>query len=518
MATVFAFGAFEFDPVSGELSRGEVTTSLRPRTAAVLACLAGRARQLVTKDELLKEVWADVVVTENSLSQCIREIRKELGDEQESLLRNVPKRGYLLDADVVRREPRPKEQGDVGSGHSGARRLSVVVLPLVNLDGDPEHDYFAEALTEDLTTDLGRIPNAFVISRGTAQAYADRKLDVREIGRQLDVRYALEGSVRRTSGDVVVNLGLCDARSNTQLWAERFEGSRSGLASLQSSMAGRVAQALHIALLDAESERIARESNPDAQDLAMRAWSLWYRIEREANAKAHLLARQAQALDPGCTLAWVVEGNCHIADIALRWTPDMDASIDMAEKAARQALALEPLHPTAHVTLGSVLIYRRQFESALGAFATQMSLNPNFSIAHQWNGLVHVFMGNPKLAIPCFEMAVRLSPRDPRLSTYLSNRAVAHLHLGDDANALLYGERSIHLPNPWPRSYERLAAAYGAAGMVEDARAMVAVLLERWPGYSIAKHRAEMVSDRARFLAQHERYIDGLRAGGLPEN
>ena len=516
MPTVLAFGEFEFDPASGEISRGTECANLRPRTAAVLAHLAAHPRQLVTKDELLKQVWMDLVVTENSLAQCIGEIRKALGDAQESVLKTVPKRGYVLDADVALREPRPKGHVDAEQDRPAARRLTVVVLPLANLAGDTVHDYFAEALTEDLTTDIGRIPNTFVISRGTAQAYGDRKLDVREIGRQLDVRYAVEGSVRRTSGEVVVNLSLCDTRSNTQVWAERFEGSRAGLAALQVSMAGRVAQAMHIALLDAESERIARDSNPDAQDLAMRAWSHWYRIVREANAKAHELAAQAQALDPGCTLAWVVEANCHLADIALRWTPSMADSVDRAERAVRRAMALEPLHPTANATLGSVLVYRGQFESALGAFETQMSLNPNFSIAHMWQGLTHVFMGDPKLAIPCFERAIRLSPRDPRLSTYLSNLAVAHLHLGDDANALLYGERSIYLPNPWPRSYERLAAAYGAAGMVEDARAAIAVLLQRWPGYSIARHRAEMVSDRPRFLAQHERYIGGLRAGDLP--
>ena len=517
MATLYAFGEVEFDPARGELTVGTRTASLRPRTAAVLAHLAEHARQLVTKDELLRQVWADLVVTDNSLSQCVREIRKELGDVQESLLRTVPKRGYVLDIDVARRDPRPEPPSDPGDEPRGARRLTVVVLPLANLDGDPDQDYFAEGLTEDLTTDIGRMPNAFVISRGSAQAYRDRKLDIREIGRQLDVRYAVEGSVRRGSGSIVVNLGLCDTRSGTQIWTERFEGKRTHLASLQISMAGRVAQVMHIALLNAEAERISKVTNPDAHDLAMRAWAHWYTIKQEANAKAKELSAQALALDPDCTLAWVVQANCHIADIALRWTPNMAESIDGAEIAIRKALAIEPLHPTANTTLGAVLVYRKQLESALGAFETQMSLNPNFSIAHQWNGLAHVFMGNPRLAIPCFEMAIRLSPRDERLSTFLSNLAVAHLHAGDDNKALLFGERSVHLPNPWPRSYERLAAIYGVTGMVEDARAAVRLLLERWPGYSIAQHRAEMVSDRPRFLAQHERYIDGLRVGGLPE-
>lgn len=517
MATLYAFGDVEFDPARGELNLGTRTASLRPRTAAVLAQLADRPRQLVTKDELLKLVWADLVVTDNSLSQCIREIRRELGDAQESLLRTVPKRGYVLDVDVARRAPEPEPPRHEAEDRSGPRRLTVVVLPLANLDGDPDQDYFAEGLTEDLTTDLGRMPNTFVISRGTAQAYGHQQLDVREVGRQLGVRYAVEGSVRRTPASIVVNLALCDTQNGAQIWTERFEDKRAHLASLQRSMAGRVAQVMHIALLEAEAARISGTVDPDAQDLAMRAWARWYTNRHEANEDAKVLAARALALDPECTLAWVVRAHCNIADIALRWTADMAASVDAAEAAIRKALAIEPLHPTANTVLGTVLVYRREFEAALGVFELQKSLNPNFSLAYQWNGLAHIFMGNPRLAIPCFEMAIRLSPRDGRLSTYLSSLAVAYLHAGDDRNAVLYGERSVHLPNPWPRSYERLAAAYGAAGMVEDARAAVRVLLQRWPGYSIARHRAEMVSDRPRFLAQHERYIEGLRAGGLPE-
>ncbi len=516
MATIYGFGEFEFDPARGELVAGERKTSLRPRTAAVLAHLAENARQLVTKDQLLQRVWTDLVVTDNSLSQCVREIRKELGDQQELLLRTVPRRGYMLDVDVIRRDAAPAPAGGEPP-RADRHRLSVIVLPLANLGGDPGQDYFAEGLTEDLTTDIGRLPGTFVLSRGTAQAYGELKMDVREVGRQLDVRYVVEGSVRRGDATVVVNLALCDATSGGQVWTERFEGSRAELPVLQRSMAGRVAQAMHIALLDAEAQRIARTSNPDAQDLAMRAWSQWYSNRREANENAKRLSAQATALDPSCTLAWIVAANAHIADIALRWTPNVAESVDQAEAAIDKAMRIEPHHATANTTLGIVRIYRGQFEAALGAFDTQLSLNPNFSLCHHWRGLAYTFIGEPRQAIPCFEAAMRLSPRDGRMSTYLSAMSVACLHAGDDANALLNGERSIHLPNPWPRSYERLAAAYGAAGLVEDARAAIRVLLEHWPGYSIAQHKREMVSDRPRFLAQHERYIDGVRAGGLPE-
>ena len=517
MATIYSFGGFEFDPQRGELVSGARSTSLRPRTAAVLTHLADNARRLATKEDLLKQVWADLVVTDNSLSQCVREIRRELGDEQETIVRTVPKRGYVLELDVTRRESVTDSRPLAGAPRADGRRLSVIVLPLANVGGDPDQDYFAEGLTEDLTTDIGRMPNTFVLSRSTAQAYADRKSDAREIGRQLDVRYAVEGSVRRGPDDVVVNLALVDTSSGAQIWTERFDSRRAELAVLQRSMAGRVAQAMHDALSDAEADRVAKSANPDAHDLAMRAWSQWNRSSREGNRKAKELCAQSLSLDPRCTLAWVVLAQSNLQDIALRWTASMARSTDAADEAIRKAIEIEPLHPTANMTLGIVRLYRRQFESALGAFETQMSLNPSYALAHQWRGLAHIFIGEPLLAIPSFEMAITLSPRDTRVSTYLGGLSYAYLQAGDDRNALLFAERSVYVSNPWPRSYERLAAAYGSAGMIEDARAAVRALLEHWPGYSIATHRAEMVSDRPRFLAQHERYIEGLRAGGLPE-
>ena len=520
MEAIYTFVDVVFDSEKGELSVGGRSSHLRPQTGAVLTCLLNRARKVVTKDELLREVWTGIVVTENSLSQCIREIRRELGDAKETLVRTVPRRGYLLEADVVRREAVPD-----AAGHSAAKtgmddgRLTIIVLPLVNVDGDRDQDYFADGLTEDLTTDIGRLPSAFVISRGTAYTYRDRVVDVREIGRQLGVRYAVEGSVRRHGDEVVVNLSLSDTTSSAQLWAERFEGSRADLPELQRSMTSRIAQGLHLKLFDAEAGRLERAGalNPASHDLALRAWSLWYRSTATANAEAKLLLQKAIELDSNCALAWMVLSNSHIMDIALRWTSDPAKSLASAEVAACKALSIAPDHPTANTPFGVVLVYRKRFEEALGVFATQMSLNANFSIAHQWIGITHVLMGNPQLAIGPIEFAIHLSPRDPRLSTYYRNVAVAHLHAGDDAKALIFAERSVRLPNPWARSYETLAAVYGATGLVEDSQAAVVELLRLWPGYTIAQHRAEMISDRPAFLAQHARYIDGLKIAGLTD-
>lgn len=509
----FHFAGATFDPDRGELAAGGTVVSLRPRTGEVLRCLLEQPRAVLAKDALISRVWADLVVTENSLAQCIREIRRALGDADESLVRTVPRRGYLLDADVSRAA---SEADRAGPSPTDDRRLSIVVLPFADLGGDPDQEYFAAGLAEDLTTDLGRIPSAFVISRETANAYRGTPIDLRAIGRELGVRYAVEGSVRRMGDEVVVNLALCDARSASRLWAERFEGSRAQLQALQRSMLGRVAQDLYAELYHAEARRIEQLADPDAQDLAMRAHHLHYRLTRESNSLAHELALRAVKRDPRCWLGWRTLASCHIGDIAMRWTGSPAESLDAAEEGASRARAIDP--EAVGASWGIVLVYRERFEEAIEELDRQIAINPNIPPFHQWKGIAHILAGRPELALSPLHEAVRIGSRDPRLSTYLRNIAVAHLHLHGDERALVFAERSVRVPGVFSRSYETLAAAYGCCGMLDEGRAAVAELLERWPRYTISAHRAEQISHRPAFVAQRERYLEGLRRTGLPES
>jgi adenylate cyclase len=203
--------------------------------------------------------------------------------------------------------------------------------------------------------------------------------------------------------------------------------------------------------------------------------------------------------------------------LASRTFGDWSRTLEEGEHAARTALSIEPDHPTAHTALAALLTFQGRLEEAFGHFERQLALNPNLALTHSWLGIAHVLMGNAKLAIRPHETAIELSPRDTRLSTYIRNLALAHLHLERDAEALIIAERSVHVPRPWPRSYETLAMAYAVNGLHEEARAAVDVLLRHWPGYSIAAHKAEIMSSRPAFLAQRERLLEGLRRAGLPE-
>jgi len=513
MDAAYAFSDVLYDPQRGELSRAGKVSRLRPQTGAVLAYLLDRPRAVVTKEELLREVWPNLVVTENSLVQCVREIRRELGDDDGSILRTAQRRGYVLESDVQRAASKAE-------GKRTDKRLTIVVMPLANVGDDPGQAWFAEALADDLTTDLGRIPEALVISRNTAHTYRDRAIDIRAVGREIGVRYVVEGSVRRRLDDVVVSLSLSETDGGTQVWAERFEAERANLDALQRSMAAHVANAIGGQLFRAESARIERKapSSLDAQDLAMRAWATWFRTDPEANAEAQRLAREALQLDPDCVRALVTLAHTLITDIVFRKVTDIEQTAAEVEAAARRAAALDPHNNMVYAPLGTAVTYQGRFEEALGIFDMQLSVNANFPFTHIWIGITNLFMGRPTAAIPCFQRAIELNPRAPALSTLYRNIAVAHVHAGNDSDALAFAERSVRLPNPWARSYETLAAVYGIHGLLDDGRAAVNVLLQRWPGYSIAQHRAEMVSRRPAFLAQRERYLDGLRRAGLPED
>jgi TolB-like protein/tetratricopeptide (TPR) repeat protein len=505
MDGAYAFADASFDPASGALSIGGRRASLRPRTAAVLRCLLEHAGQLVSKDHLLKEVWTDLVVTENSLAQCVTEIRRALG-EREAVLKTIPRRGYLLEARV----------GRTGKPAELPRRpRSIIVMPLANLDGDPDQDYFAEALSEDLTNDVGRLPTFTVIARGTAQAYAQRASDVREVGRDLGVAYAIEGSVRRAEGRVVVSLSISDTRDARQLWRERFEAKTTELPVLQRLMGACITRTLCTELPTGDNSTSL--ANADAHDLAMRAWSLQYGAAPGVSREAHRLLLRALELDPKSAFAWSGLAHIHISDLFTRHTENWDDSIARADEAATRAVELDPQMTRALLSLGQVRSYQGRFEESLDVLDRTLALNANMAFVYQWQGIDHILMGNARLAIRPLETCIELSPRDRHLSTLTRNLALAHLHLGEDDKALHLGERSVHQHPVWPRSYETLAAAYAVNGLMDDARATVDVLLRHWPGYSITQHRAEMTSNRPAFLVQRERLLDGLRSAGLPE-
>ena len=555
---VFWFEGFRLDATRRTLHRGGAAVDLRAKCFDLLTCLARHAGRVVTKNELIETVWPGVVVTDESLTRCVSDIRQALGDTAQHIVKTVPRQGYMLASPVSFGEaaalspagatiPAPRPQVDrrrasLAAGAlvvaaalalvawrpwapsaGSAPPLSIIVLPLANLSDDPGQQYFAEGLTEDLTTDLSRIPDSFVIARGTADTYRGRPVDVRQIGREVGVRYVLEGSAQRLDDVVRLNLRLVDAENGRELWAERMDGSRRDLVELQSAVTGTVARTLQIQMVEAESQRSRRlrPNNPDAQDLAWQARAAAERRTPESVATARELLLRAVKMDPTSAASWSALSYTYTTDLMSRWMnlrgAPQEEWLRRAGEAAEKAYALDPNHADALGAMGRVLQARGQPAQALAMFLRQVEVNPNDAPGWLGAGYAYATLGKPDESIAANERALRLSPRDARLFSFMVVIAAAHLLAGRDQEAVAWARRSIAARPYYSIPYAWLAAAAANTGDMATAREAIAEFKRLQPDYSLAKFRAEKHGDNPQFLAQRERFYQGLQLAGLAE-
>jgi TolB-like protein/Tfp pilus assembly protein PilF len=401
-------------------------------------------------------------------------------------------------------------------------RLSIAVLPFSNLSGDPGQDYFSDGLTEDLTTDLSRIEGAFVIARNTMQSYQGRTVDVRQLGRELGVRYVLEGSVRRAERQVRVNAQLIDAETGAHIWAERFDRSAEDLFSFQTEVTGQIARTLHLQLKEAESQRTmrGRPENLEAIDYARKAWAeLWNKPPaQETNDRAFAYLEKALALDPNVPEIWTNLSYTHTRAAVSRRSPSRSASLQLARASGERAVALDPRSADAHYVLGFAIRAQGDIDGALAEYESAVTLNPNHAPGHAGIGICWIMRGRPREALPYFDHAFRLSPRDPLRAGWHTWIGVAHMMLGDDRKALEQSKRSVAAN---PKSVGALtlqAAALALLGREDEARAALAMRQEIGPpGLSLTTIKEGAQSDYPEYSRLMERYYEGLRRAGLPE-
>jgi TolB-like protein/class 3 adenylate cyclase/tetratricopeptide (TPR) repeat protein len=399
-------------------------------------------------------------------------------------------------------------------------RLSVVVMPLVNLGDDREQDYFADGVTESLTTDLSRIPDAFVIGRNTAFSYKGRAIDARTIGRDLGVRYVMEGSVQRGEGGVRVNAQLIDAETGAHVWAERFDKPCSDLFGMQDEITTRLARMVGIELVAAEGRRAARErpESLDAIDLAMRGRAVWNQpltLSRVREARSRFEA--ALVLDPQNVAALLGFADAHIEEVVVLASDNRVEQIAAADRAVSKALALAPDSAAVHFSRGTVLFAMRLPEQALREFELAIGLDRNFAKAHVYAGLMKLYLGRAKETEAHVAQAIRLSPRDPFLSHWLFVVGLADLYLGRNVRAVDGLRQSVQLNPNWHLSNFFLAGALALAGLLAEAAAACAVARRLGPDFTIGKFRAEAVGDNPVYLAQRELFCNGLLMAGVPE-
>jgi TolB-like protein/tetratricopeptide (TPR) repeat protein len=401
-----------------------------------------------------------------------------------------------------------------------APRLSLVILPFVNISGAEEVDYVADGITETLTTDLSRTSGLFVISRSTACAYKGKLIDARQIGRELGVRYVLEGSVQTARRRIRINAQLVDAESGAHVWAERFDKQRTDLLDMQDEVTTRLARNIHVELIAAESRRATRErpDRLDSVDHTLHGRAAWNQhLSLEAARQARHFFEAALRLDEHNFDALLGVADCYMWEVNMYAADDRAGQISAAEATATRALALMPDSADAHVTYGTVLFAMRVPERALREFNFAVSLDSNLATAHAYLGLMKFFLGRAQETRAHVDQAIRLSPRDPLLFHWHFFIGVADVYLGRVVRGIESLRKSVEINPNWGLSQFVLAGALALAGLLAEAAEVCAIARRLAPNFTIAKFRGEAPSDNPVYLAQREHFYRGLRLAGVPQ-
>jgi adenylate cyclase len=388
---------------------------------------------------------------------------------------------------------------------------SIAVLPFQNMSGDPEQEYFADGMVDEITTALSRFKSLFVIARNSSFTYKGRAVDIKQVGRELGVRYVLEGSVRKAAGKVRITGQLIDAMTGAHLWADRFEGDLSDVFALQDDVTLNVVSAIQPKLLQTEMVLAARRpNNLSAYDLCLRAQHLqsW---TRDGSAETLRLASRALEIDPRCGFAATLVGECHLRNVREGWAADPKSEIAEGLRLLRLALSIDGNATLALSMLGrATAAFSGDFDTAREMVDRAVALNPNSPRVWEQRGWTYIIAGQREEAIRSFERVIRLSPLDPLFSTF-AGMSVAFTGLGRFDEAVAAAKKAVRQNPLFPFSYRCLASALAHLGREAEAREVVAGLLELDPGFRISERVAR--GD----VSGLQLYIDGLRKAGLPE-
>jgi TolB-like protein/Flp pilus assembly protein TadD len=397
-----------------------------------------------------------------------------------------------------------------------AAHLSIVVLPFTNLSGDPSQDYFADGISENLTTELSRIKDSFVIARNTAFTYKGKSIDAKEMGKELGVRYVLEGSVQREQNMVRVNAQLVDAESGAHLWADRFDEDVADLFKLQDDVVTRLASALGYELIAAEAKKGSRSANPDVVDLTMQGWTMMWRAlsqpmqeRREVNAKARALFDRALQIDPNDADALAGSAYTYFNAYLYGWgDPGTDYETKVLGQVDR-AIGLAPDNVRAFYVKAIYLSLSRRGGEAFSAADAGLAVNPNFVPLYASRALAENSLGRFDQAKADAERAMRLSPHDPLIGLFYQQAGVAEIGLGHSDAAIGEYRKALDSGYRTFTAYTELSAAYAQAGKMDEAKAALAEARRLNPKITV------------KWLIEHTAgfpvVLDGLRKVGLAE-
>ena len=482
---------------------------LTPAEFGLLAAFVRGAGRALSRDHLLQAVAGrESEASDRSVDVLVGRLRRKIETDPKAprLIVTVPGVGYKF---ATRAAPAPL------APVAEADRPSLAVLPFANLSGDPEQDYFADGIVEELTNALSRVRWFFVIARNSSFTYKGRAVDVRQVGRELGVRYVLEGSVRKAGGRVRIAAELVETEAGAHVWADRFDGVVDDIFDLQDTITASVVGAIEPRLRDAELARTKRQrpGNPTAYDYFLRGLASFYLETREGTQETLRFLAQAMESDPSFAPPYTLAAECLVARLDNTWSADREEEKREAERLARAALALDKNDPTVLAFAGHVLAYAaHDYSTGLALIERSLALNPNSPRVFQLGGYTHLYAGDPNQAIELFRQGLRVGPLDARCFILFSGLACALTMLGRDEEALMWANKSVASSASWAPGLRMQACALAHLGRMEEARAVAARVMQTWPGYRVSNVRQLIQAGPGL-----DRYLDGLLRAGLPD-
>lgn len=528
----YCFGKFILDLRRGCLRADGQEIELRPKSFEVLRYLVENAGRLVPKDEIIEAAWPNVTVTDESLARCVSDIRLALEDADQNIIRTVTRRGYVFEAPVtIENQDRSPDDnaarsrmGEIGlsAGKTHGGRFSLVVLPFVNLGGGRAEDQLADAITDGLTTFLSRIRDAFVIARSIAMSYKGKAFDVRQIGRELGVRYVLEGSEQHAGSLVRVSAQLIDVDTGAHLWAERFDADYADPLQAQDEIVTRLARTLQIELTALESARLSFDTadGQNAEDLALAGEANYLRFgpSRRESEQGYRLCERALAIDPNNVRALGILAERTTMRVTGMQSVDRNADIRFSEELVTRALAADPNSYHAHHAKARLLVAQGRAEEALIEAERSLRLNPGFIPSYLVLCQANLMLGLPKNAIEHARRVKRLSPPDPYLYVFHTQEGLAHIMLGEDDLAVACLRQAVANNPEFPAASGYLVAALALNGNAREAREQLAryFALPDTRIITVAGWRRMAYSQHPAYLALRDRIYSGLQEAGMP--
>ena len=514
------FGDCVLDPDRRELRRASNAVAVGPQVFDLLLYLVRNRARVVSKDDLLEAVWGGRIVSESTITSHINAARSAIGDSgvDQKFIRTVARKGFRFVGDVT--EP-SSYAAAAPAGAAGELALpdkpSIAVLPFVNLSGDAEQDYFADGIVEDVITALSHIRWLFVIARNSSFIYKGRAADVKQIGRDLGVRYVLEGSVRRAANRVRITGQLIDAGTGGHLWAERYEGALDDIFELQDRITENVVSAIAQELERAEIERAKRKPTEslDAYDYFLRGMADFHAVTPQNIERAIAHFRKAFALDPEYASAYGMAAWCLFWRRLNGWSADAEADTAEGARLGRAAVDLGKTDAVALTRGGHALAhFTRDLDSGIDFLDKALVLNPNLAAAWFLGGFLRIWRGEPHEAIKRFEHAMRLSPLDTEMFRMQTGVAMAHLMAKQFDTACAWAEKAFRDMPRFALPATVIAASCALAGRMDEARRAMSEVRRLDPALRLATLDVWLPFHRPEDLAL---FAEGLRKAGLPD-